>query len=94
VTLRNQGAVPLVFRGTGIEIVGPDAAAFQVVNYPATTPLGPSQSRDIQIAYSPSVSGAHEAYLRIETDDTRHCPMLAPLRGAAAVVKPTVWIGR
>jgi hypothetical protein len=84
-TVRNQGTATLTFTGVGFEIFGPDATSFQIVNAPSTAPLGPGESRAIEIAFTPTAEGAHAAQLRVTTDDPDTPTAIVNLSGQGLV---------
>ena len=69
ITLANRGEHDLVFTSEGITLSGPDSAEFAIAIATDTTPLLPSATRVIAIAFDPASVGAKEAILAITTND-------------------------
>ncbi len=68
-TISNTGLVNLGFTGAGIAITGANASEFLFVGGVDTSPIAPSGSREIQVAFDPDFPGPKSAYLTITTDD-------------------------
>ncbi len=66
----NTGTETLNFTGEGITIDGPDAADFELVEAPTTTPLTTSAPpREVSIGFTPSSNGTKAATLSFTTND-------------------------
>ncbi len=81
VTIENQGTADLNFTGAGIVISGTDAADFIITSVTDTSPLVPSASRTVDVAFDPSTPGARSANLRITTDDIDEATVNISLSG-------------
>jgi PKD repeat protein len=78
VTIRNDGTATLNI--SNVQIVGSQAAQFQVVGTLPTT-IAPQGSATVQVAFNPAIAGPHLALLRISSNAANVATAEVVLRG-------------
>jgi parallel beta-helix repeat protein len=83
VTVLNDGAGELTFSGDGFAISGSENGQFVISNNPVLEPLGPWESRTIDVVFDPSTTGLKTATLAIASNDPGTPIVEVPLSGFA-----------
>ncbi len=81
VLIRNDGGFPLTI--TGVSLTGTNADQFSLSEPGMTAIIKGGQSRSFTVTFSPSVSGANTAQMKIDNDDTDENPFMINLSGTA-----------
>jgi parallel beta-helix repeat protein len=90
VVVTNVGFGILDFVGNGFELTGQDAGEFTIIST-LNTPVPPGASRNLELIYDPSTTGAHRAYLTITTDDPFEPITNVPLRGIGIGIRGDIF---
>ncbi|MEQ9501932.1 MAG: choice-of-anchor D domain-containing protein [Deltaproteobacteria bacterium] len=86
-TLRIANVGQLAVEVSNISPVGPDAAAFQVLNGGSAF-LAPGDQREVRVRFSPARVGGHTAAIRVETNDADVDTFDAPVVGQGVALPP------
>jgi len=78
-TMNNAGAADLIV--SNVQIVGANAAMFQVTNWTGARTIAPGASSSLSIVFRPTSRGLKSAMLRITTDDLDTPIVEVPLSG-------------
>ncbi|MBN1475766.1 choice-of-anchor D domain-containing protein, partial [Candidatus Sumerlaeota bacterium] len=90
IVIENTGVAPLVFTGSAVALTGPAAGDFAITNSPATSELAAGASREIAIAFDPTVVGARAASLEITSDDPDEPTVEIALSGTGVASTPDI----
>ncbi|MFB6148560.1 MAG: choice-of-anchor D domain-containing protein, partial [Halobacteriales archaeon] len=69
--IANPGQPPIDLSVSSIQIIGPDAQAFEIVDGDAPFTLAPNEEHEIVVRYAPTTIGIKTAQLRIMSDAAR-----------------------
>ncbi len=84
VTIRNDGAVDLLFTGVGFDLTGIDNGDFAIANDPSIDALPPGGAREVEVAFRPTSLGEKRASLTVRTNDPEGPTFAVLLRGTGA----------
>ncbi len=88
--VRNAGSVMLNIVSTGL--VGLDAADFVIMSGGDAFTLGPGDSTQISVCFTPTGVGTRSATLRFQSDDPDENPLDIPVAGNGIVLAPEITV--